>query len=300
MTGKQETTQLSMWWMLLAVFGFSCIDASAKWLVENGVLVLQVVFVRYLGHFFVSFLIFWPKEQGQLFSSRAKGWQCLRAIALLLATGLNFKALSLLPLTTTTAIMFASPIVVTTMGVCFLQEKISRLEGFSILLGFLGVLIVLRPSHHRIDIAHLYSLLALLSASTYFVLTRSVALADSNGTSQMYTSGIAVLFLLPFVSHFGWSFSDGLWTVILSIGALGAVSHSLLTHAHKFAKASTLAPIIYCQLLFATLQGALLFKTLPDSYTLLGAGLIMGSGFLLWKRQKKARCNAGLSDHKIN
>jgi len=290
---EQRMTQWGMGWMLLAVFGFSCIDASAKWLVANGLFVLQVVFVRYLGHFLVSLLIFWPKEQGQLFRSQIKGWQCLRAIALFLATGLNFKALSLLPLTTTTAIMFASPIVVTAMGVCFLNEKVSRLEGFSILLGFFGVLIVLRPSHHRIDIAHLYSLLALLSASAYFVLTRPVALTDSNGTSQMYTSGIALLLLLPFVPYFNWGFHQGLWKVVLGIGAFGAVSHSLLTHAHKFATASTLAPLIYCQLLFATLQGFLLFKTLPDGYTLLGAALITGSGLMLWQKQKKARSGAG-------
>ena len=99
--------------MACALAMFTAIDTSAKWLLLSGFPVMQVVFVRYAGHFLASALAFMPREGFDAFRSNAPRLQLLRAVLLLASTVFNFAALKYLPITITTAIYFSSPIIIT-------------------------------------------------------------------------------------------------------------------------------------------------------------------------------------------
>lgn len=272
---------------------FTLIDTSAKWLILSGLPALQVVFARYAGAFALSLVMFVPKGGVAAFRSNRPGLQFLRALALLGSTMFNFLALKFLPITLTIAIFFALPIVTTLLSIPVLGERVGLRRFAAVLVGFLGVLVVVQPWGSEFHWAMLLSLGALLSVSIYFVLTRLLAGQDNNATSQLWSSGFATVGLLPVaLQDWFWPESTVGLFLLCSIGLLGGLSHTLATLAHRLADASTLAPVIYVQVIYATCAGYLVFDTLPTVWTAIGAAIIIGSGIYIWRRER-LRSGAG-------
>lgn len=290
---REERTVAGLALMAAAVFCFTCIDASAKWLMLSGLPALQVVFTRYAGHFVLALLVFVPAEGAAAFGSRRPLLQLLRSTLLFGSTALNFTALNFLPITLTTTIMFAGPIVVSLLSIPILGERIGVRRLGAVVVGFAGVVIAVQPWGAGFHPAIFLSFGALSCASLYFVLTRLLAGIESNATSQVWTSGLATLCLAPVAwGLWTWPETAAGWVVLALIGAFGGVGHSMLTVAHRFADASILAPVVYVQLIFATLAGLVLFDTLPTVWTLTGALVIIGSGIYIWRRARGGRSHA--------
>ncbi len=274
--------------MCLAVTCFTSIDTSAKWLVLAGLPPLQVVFCRYAGHFLIALVAFLPGQGLSALRANRPWIQLLRALALLSSTIFNFSALAFLPLNVTTAIAFAGPIVVSILSIPILGERVGARRFAAVIVGFCGVLVVVQPWGAEFQPAMFLSLGALCMAALYFVLTRLVAGVDSNSTSQLWSSAIATLALSPVVLG-GWVWPDD-WTGYLGmvlVGLFGVTGHSLATIAHRFAEASTLAPVIYMQVIFATFASYVFFDTLPTFWTVVGTAIIIASGFYIWNRERR-------------
>lgn len=287
---REDRLTLAILIMFGAFFSFTMIDSMAKWLVTGGMPVLQVAFVRYAGHFLSSLAIFLPSEGRALFRSNAPGVQLLRALLLLAGTVFNFLALSYLPLTITTAIFFATPVLISLLAIPILGERIGLRRFAAILAGFGGVLIITAPWGVAFHWAIFFSLGALLCASLYFVLTRTIAGVDDNPTSQIITSGIPTLALLPFViPGWVWPEAPGDWAVVLLIGGFATLGHSLLTVGYRYAPASTLAPTVYSQILYATAISWAVFSQPPDGKTVLGTAVIVAAGLYIWLRERQLR-----------
>ncbi|KKL28556.1 hypothetical protein LCGC14_2373970, partial [marine sediment metagenome] len=270
---REDRTSLGVAFMCAAVFCFTTIDSSAKWLILAGLPAIQVVFARYAGAFVVSLLLFLPQEGLGAFRSRAPKLQALRAAFLLISTIFNFLALRSLPISVTTTIFFASPIVVTLLSVPILGEKVGMRRLLAVLAGFSGVLVVIQPWGAEWHPAMLLSLGALVCASLYFVLTRRLAGTESNATSQLWVGGLGTVVLAPVALPI-WVWPDTLlgMAVLSWIGAFGALGHIFATTAHRYALASTLAPVVYTQLLFATLAGYFVFGSMPSVFAAAVAG----------------------------
>ncbi|HAV07554.1 MAG TPA: EamA/RhaT family transporter [Rhodobacteraceae bacterium] len=284
---KQERPALGVLLMALAVMFFTCIDTSAKWLMMAGLPPLQVVFCRYLGHFLTALVVFLPTEGPGLFRSANWKLQFLRSSFLLGSTILNFTALSYLPITVNTTIQFAGPIMITLLSIPLLGEKVGISRVLAVCIGFVGVLIVMQPWGAQFHPAMFLILAALVCSSLYFILTRKLAGRERNATHQVWGSGVAVIALLPFVlSLWRWPDSMAGWAVMIVIGIFGALGHISATRAHGMADASLLAPIVYLQLLFASIAGVLVFSTWPTIWTLIGGLVIIGSGLFIWHRER--------------
>ena len=273
--------------MAAAILLFTMIDTSAKWLILAGMPPLEVVFSRYAGALVTALIIFLPRGGVSEFRSNRPALQALRALALLSSTVFNFFALRYLPITLTIALFFAMPIVTTVLSVLVLGEKVGLRRFGAVVVGFGGVLVIVQPWGAEFHWAVFLSMGALMSASSYFILTRALAGADNNSTSQLWATGIATLCLAP-VALRGWVWPDEPWTlaVFLFIGVLGAVSHILATLAYRYAEASTLAPVNYVQIIYATAVGYFVFDTLPTAWTLLGTAIIAASGVYIWQRER--------------
>ncbi|MFZ5961862.1 DMT family transporter [Thalassococcus sp. BH17M4-6] len=284
---REERTAAGVAMMALAVVFFTCIDTSAKWLNLAGFPVMQIVFARYAGHLVYASALYLPQEGLNAFRSNHAPKQFLRSLFLLASTVLNFQALKYLPITVTTTIAFAGPIVVTLLAIPILGEKVGIRRLLAVCTGFLGVLVVVQPWGAEFHPAMLFSLAALFFASMYFVMTRMLAGVDSIATQQLWSSALATAILTPFAWYvWSWPETAGQLTVLLIIGAFGALGHICVTIAHRWADASILAPLIYSQIFMAAFVGILIFDTYPTIYTLGGGSIIIASGIYIWHRER--------------
>jgi len=284
---REERAAVGVGLMALAVGCFTGIDTSAKWLILAGLAPIQVVFVRYLVHFLIALAITVPGRGLADFRSNAPGRQLLRSSFLFAGTIFNFFALKYLPITLTTTMFFAAPIVITLVAIPLLGEQVGRRRIAAVCTGFLGVLIVVRPWDAGFHPAIFLSFGALICASGYFLMTRMLAGVESNATSQLWSSGLATICLAPFgIAAWVTPPDAKVVAVLVVIGTFGAVGHILATTAHRMADVSILAPVVYIQILLAAVVGVAVFGTWPTVWTLAGGLIIIASGLYIWHRER--------------
>ena len=274
--------------MLGAFFCFSVMDTSAKWLVAAAIPALQVAWLRYFGHLVVVLAAYTPRQGLSIVKSKNPKLQSIRAIFLLVGTCLNFTALHYLPLTITIAIFFVTPLTVCLLSIPVLGEKVGLKRLLAVLVGFGGVLVIVQPWSQSFDPHVFLSIAAMLSISCYFVMSRVIAGVDSNATTQVFVSGLGTALLAPVALYFWvWPGSIQDWILLILIGVLGMVGHSMLTKAHHYAEASVLAPTVYSQMIFIAILSWIVFNEPPDQQTLIGTGIIIGSGLFIWFRERQ-------------
>ena len=277
--------------MMLAAFAcFTALDSSAKWLVTTGFSPWAAVFARYAVHLAIVAAIIVPQQGVNALSSRAPATETLRAGLLLASTMCNFTAVQFLPLTLTATIFFTIPIFVTILSIPILGEQVGWRRWAAIGVGFLGILVVTRPWAESFHWAMLIAVLAALCASVYQILTRKLAGVDSAHTQQFYAGLVATLGIAP-LAWLHWQTPDGwlTWVLFLTMGIFGWLGHQMLTVAHRYAPASLLAPFVYVQLLYMTASSWLIFSQPPTRWILLGAPIVMASGFYIWWRERQLK-----------
>lgn len=284
---RQDRAIFGILLMLVAFFLFSFIDTGAKWLGLLGLSALQLSFMRYIGHFVISTaLIGRDGLSWSRFSSPHLGLVQLRGTLLMLSTILNFIAVTFLPLTLTSTILFSSPIIVCFLSWPLLGERVGPYRWAAIMLGFTGVMIAIRPFDESFQWAMLLSLSGAFCFAGYSLLTRKLAGIVSVDVMQFYSGAVGTICLLPFAIYH-WQSPETLmdWFIMIMLGVFGWAGHQLLTKAHNFAPASTLTPFGYSFILFLTCWSYLVFDNLPDRWTITGGFLIVCSGLIIWGRQ---------------
>jgi len=290
---REDKTALGVLAMALAVVMFTCIDTSAKWLIGAGIGALQIVFCRYFVAFLMSFFAYVPRHGLTAFKSNRPMLQTIRSLFLLGSTVFNFSALQYLPLTFTTTIMFAAPIVITLLSIPILGETVGLRRIIAVCVGFIGVIYVIQPWGAAVHPAIFLSLGALFCASLYFIITRLLAGVEDTATSQLWANGIAAASLAPFVVTNWVMPSDPFVAFILTlIGVFGGAGHMLATRAHRLADASILAPLVYTQIFTISLSSYLVFAKLPSSTTFVGGLIVIASGLYIWNRERQKTQNS--------
>lgn len=215
--------------------------------------------------------------------SRAPGLQAVRSLLLMGCTLCFSSALARIPLADTTAVNFASPLFTLVLAALWLGEAVGRRRRIGVLVGFVGVMVAVRPpflTGAPLDPWYLLPLGSAFLFAFYNILTRRLASVDDPRTTILHT-GVAATLGTSLLQPFVWTWpSAGDWGLLVLIGAIGAVSHGLLVLAYTRAPASLLAPLSYTQLVWATLAGWLVFGDAPDIWTVLGALIIAAGGVL--------------------
>lgn len=272
---------------LAAYFMFTGIDSSAKWLAIGGIPAAQVVFLRYVTHLALVLGIHVPQTGFTLIRTASLRTQALRAAMLLGATTCNFTAVRYLPLTVTGAIAFTMPLILCALSVPLLGETVGWRRWTAIIIGFLGIIVIVRPGTEAFHPASLLCLAAAVFTAFYFILTRRMAGRDSPATQQFYVGLFATVILLPMANPFWvWPTEPSVWIAFFAIGMFGFVGHQLFTVATGFAPASVLAPFAYFQIIFMAASSWLLFNQPPDIWLYLGAPIVIGSGLYIWLRER--------------
>ena len=270
-----------------AVLCFSILDTSAKWLV-SGLPLLQIVFMRFLGHTVFTAAVMMPRSRMNLLRTRRPWLQLLRAMMLPCMTAMNFWALQYLQLAETGSIQFLAPIVVALLGVRLLGERLDTGRWIAIVVGFVGVLIILQPGSRGFHPAMLVSLLQTTLYACFILLTRVLASADRPESTNFLSALGSTIVIAPF-GLAAWQMPSSAleWFLVIVTGVTGGLGHYLLALAHRFAPASTLSPFIYQQILYMCLLGYLVFGDVPRPAVVVGAAVVVASGCYLLLRERR-------------
>lgn len=265
-----------------ALLLFVVMDTMLK-LLAGDFPVLQIIWARFFFAF-IAVAIALRLSMGRFpWRSRAPGLQALRSLLLAGCSILFTGALAHIPLADATAVGFASPLITVALAAILLKERVSPRRWCGVALGFVGVMVALRPPFLTGAPLHWAYLLPLGTAcmfAFYAILTRRLAALDDSRVTIFHTglaASIATSLAQPLVFLPPMPVE---WGLMIAVGVLGALSHGLLVLAYARAPASLLAPLSYTQLIWASLAGILVFGDWPDGITLLGAAIIAAGGLM--------------------
>ncbi len=274
--------------IVAAVFMFSAMDTLAKFMLLSDYPVGALIWARYTVHLVVTVALLWPRMRSKLFLAAQPGLQLLRGVLLVASTLCFYMALRHLPLAEAAAISFLGPVLTTLLAGWLLHEKASTRQWFAVLLGFTGVLIIIRPGGALFTPAAVFPLLTAILFSIYQVVTRKMSGRDHAYTTLFYTAligGILTSMLLPL----NWQTPNPLQVLMMcGMGVLGGYGHYLLIRAVENASPVALAPFSYSQLVWSTLLGYLAFRDFPDGGSFLGMAVVVLAGLLAlnWKQMR--------------
>jgi drug/metabolite transporter (DMT)-like permease len=234
--GADRSRLFAILMMCGATVCFSVLDATAKYLAEfQNVEVAEIVFIRFAGNVVFTLAILWPLlGLRPSFRSRKPGAQLLRSLFMLGATGFNFVAVQYLQLDQTITIFFLTPLIVAALAGPLLGEWVGWRRMIAILVGFLGVLIVMRPGFGGIHWAVTLSLAATLSYAIYNLATRYLAAYDPAEVTNTYSPVVGLALTLPFaLTTWPWSHDGFTWLLLASMGFTGGLGQYLLILAHR-------------------------------------------------------------------
>ena len=246
------------------------------------------VFTTGFLRFFFGFLIITPyilKTKFEVFSTKNLKIHILRSALNLPAMLLGFAALAMLPLEKMTAIHFIVPIIVTILAVIFLKEKIYLYRSIALVMGFLGMLIILRPGIIDISIGIYMALISSLIWSVVIILTKKVSKDDSAITILSHQYVYMSLFSFPLVIYF-WDQPSLKTIIFISCAAMsGTILHIALNHAYKLVDVTMTQPYSFLGLVVSSIIGYFVFSDKPDFYTWLGASVIFCGVLLISYRE---------------
>ncbi len=272
--------------MTLAVILFPFMNTMVKLLREDFDPAM-IIWARYVSHFLVMLIIFFPKHGLSLLKTAHPKIQIARSVLLLMATICYFTALGYVPLATAAIIGFTSPFIVTALSTPILGEQVGWRRWGAVVIGFIGALIVLRPGT---GVLHPLAILVLGTAicyGLYQIYTRKISASDKAATTITWTALVGAA-LSSIAIPFFWQTPQNIQHVILlsTAGMVGGLGHYFVVKAFQFAQASLLAPMAYGQIVGATLLGVIIFGEFPDAWTWLGTSIIVGCGLYIGYRER--------------
>jgi drug/metabolite transporter (DMT)-like permease len=280
--------------VMTAVFLFSSMDTVAKHVLRSYPLP-PLIWARYAVHLVFMLVLLWPRMGVALVRTARPGLQLLRGLLLVTSTGLFYLSLTFLPLAEAAAITFVGPVLTTALSGPLLGERVTLRQWLAVSLGFIGVLIIVRPGGGLLQPSAIFPLCCAVAFSFYQIITRKIAGREHPLTTLFYTAlvGAAITSLaLPLT----WQTPTLLQVpLIVAIGLLGGFGHFLLIRAVEHASPTTLAPFIYVQLIFSTVLAFLAFGDFPNSGSLLGMLVIVSGGMLGvdWRRMRRKADRVG-------
>lgn len=285
-----DATRKGILLMILAVFLFTIMDATAKGLIGRYP-AAQVVWARFAGQLLLVALILGPRI-GPNLRTRHPWLHLWRSGFQLGATGFFFLSLAFIGLPEATALADTSPVLITLGAALFLGERLGPRRLFGVFAALAGALIIIRPGA---EVFQLAALLPLCNAVTYAgnaLLTRHIGAREPYWTSMIYGALFGTLVLglyLPAV----WvtpTLPD-LWLFAL-VGALGTAAQLCIIRSFSMTEAAVVAPFTYLGIVFSSLWSVLFFNDWPDGWTVIGALVIVGAGLYVWHRETLAAKSA--------
>ena len=285
----QNNVLLGIGLMVVTTFMFSTMDGVSRYLAENNN-VFTLVTMRY---WFIAIVmaitcLFVKDSFQKILYTKQPFTQFSRGLILSLNNCLVVYTFTLLGLVETHAIIACYPLIVAGLSVPFLGEKFGWRRWTAIFIGFVGVIIILRPTTNVISEGAIYALVGAIMFAVYLILTRYVSRLDKAITS-FFWAGIGGSVTMTIISFFIWEDilkEDLLWLLIMCL--LSASSHFMMVKTLQVAEASVIQPFSYLQLVFGSIIGVTIFSESIDLMIVVGVTIVIGAGlFTAWREYIK-------------
>ena len=287
--------QLGFFYMFISVCAFSLMDVIVKW--SDDYPVGQVLFFRgFCGIIPILFLI--PKDRYLDFYKTTRPFlHFKRCLAGLIALVSIFIALRNLPLATVVSITFAAPIFTTIFSIFLLNEKVGLYRWLAVLVGFVGIIIISEPGFSSLNLYYIYPIIFCLGLSYVAIAIRKLSSTEPVWLISFFFS--FSIMLLSFLSLYqNWILPSLIDLFLLSlIGILGGLANLWLSQSYKLSEVSLVTPLKYLALVFAIIFGFFIWDEVPTFKTLLGAGLVILSSFIIFRRELVLKKRLSVSRH---
>lgn len=264
------------------VLVLACMDTTTKYLAQRYQVPL-IVGVRYVVNCLLMLVVLAPTQGARLVQTQRTGLAIVRAACLAAASIFLGFALKRMPVAETTSIVFLAPTLVVLAARPLLGEQIGALGWIAAVAGFAGVLLVARPGA-GLELTGLALALATAAVTAaYQLLSRVLAATERTITLLFYVALVGAIIFGLAAPWFWDGHLPGRFDVLLflSLGVYSGIGHYLFTAAHRYAPASTLAPIGYLQVVWAGLLGWIVFAHVPAALSIAGMLIIIASGALI-------------------
>ena len=268
-----------------AYFSFSILDAFQKTAVINHS-IFQLLFIKYIFTLLLSCGEAKRKNNYKFWQSNNVKLQVLRSFFSIIESGCFVLAFRYLSLADVHSVGSLTPVIIVALSALILKENVSPKTWIAIFVGFLGVLIILRPGLSIFDIKSLLPLMAAFFLGLYQVVTRKVSENDSTETSLFYTSliGFIVMSILAFVYWQPLTLNS--YFLFTGIGIFFSMGIYFQIIALSKARASIIQPFHYTLIFWAIILGYLVYDDLPNIPTIVGAIIIAASGIYVLRAGK--------------
>ncbi|MFC1665931.1 DMT family transporter [Pseudomonadota bacterium] len=284
---KSRKALLGIVLMVLSVFLFSLKDAFAK-STDGYYSAVLIIWLQFASASMFYFPVITWRYGIDVLRPRAPGWQILRSAMVVIGIGSFYWAISLIPLAEATAMSFTAPLIVTAISPLLLNEKIGIRRWLSVIVGFFGVLIILRPDFGGDRLGYLIALGSGVFVGLSYAMNRKLAKHAPTIVSVGYSSIIGALLLTPLVPGVWVAPRPDDYYLILGFCIIAAMGQALLFSAFMLGEASIIAPFHYVQIVGATLYGYLFFNDFPDTLTIIGITIVIACGVYIALREAKA------------
>jgi drug/metabolite transporter (DMT)-like permease len=293
--------------LVLAILIFSLQDIAVKWM-GGSYPVLEIVIFRTVIALPAT-LFFFRMEGGKgLPTTKRYKLEFLRGLFYFLSYTTYFMGLAALPLAEIAAIKFSTPLMITLLSVILLREKVRFQRWLALIVGFIGVLIIIRPGSASFNIGSIFILLNVLTYVFAVLVTRRLQTTDSSATMSYYGSFVYMviaMILAPIVIAIGpmpnaspsiaflfraWNMPNFVDLIIMfGLGLVWAGGMFFTARAYSLALASVVAPFEYVSLPISTMWGFLIWHQFPPLATWVGAFItLVSSLYTLYQGKKEA------------
>jgi drug/metabolite transporter (DMT)-like permease len=270
-------------WIIIAAGLLTGLGAMVKY-VGRDIPPMQMVFVRSLVAIAVI-VPFMVRSGWDGFRTKRPGMHIFRALVGTLGMVCVFYAFAHLPLAETIAIVFSRPLFAVWLAILFLGETIGWRRITAAMVGFAGVLVMVRPGSAAFDPASLYAVTAAVTAGSIAVIIKKMSATETTSAIVLWFSvGSAVLTAIPAIAIWVPP-TPSQWAFMVLIGLVGAVGMTALTKGFSTGETSFVTPFDYSRLLYATALGFFIFGETPDALAVLGALIIVASGYYIARRE---------------
>ena len=307
MDSMKNTSNLrGIGFLLLAMLIGSLQSVAVKWIGGN-YSVLEIVTVRSLVALPITLLFFRLEGGKGLPTTSQPKLQYVRGIFLFLSYTTFMMGLAALPLASVESIRFSGPMMITILSVFMLSEKVELRRWLALIIGFAGILLIVKPGSTNFNEGSLFVLISVLFYALTVILTRKMNTTDSSATMAYYSSWvylIAAFITSPLAAavgeipnaHPSIAFLFHAWTmptvldlsIMSGLGLVWAAWMYFMTRAYSVAQASVIAPFEYASLPISIMWGFLIWNEIPAGLTIAGAVLTLLSGlYILVQEQKR-------------
>ena len=277
---------LSIFLMIISVGMLAGIDSIVIIVAKDGMHPFQIVFFRCLFGLAALTPLFVATKTNPLRSDRPI-FHGLRGVIHSASMICWFIAITMIPLAEATVLSFTVPIYLSIGAIIFLAEPSLIRRWFAIVLGFIGVLVVLRPGFQSIGLGEILVIGSAILVATSKLMMKSLAKTDAPITIVFYmTLIVTITSFIPSLFFWIWPpLEIWLWLVFMGVG--GSLAHVIQTHSYKLGEVTVVEAVSYVRLVWATMFGFILFNQFPDLYTWLGTAIIITGGILLTRSETR-------------